>query len=219
MPGGGLRAALAGAALLVAVSVPAGTDPDLIPPSGIKFESLKLKPIPAYRPFRDTYGNYLTVTRREIVEQLRLITGLELHERGSDLLPPPLPRISCRYERYSAVSDSWFKEFTEWYRRELWRLDLNYRKESWDCDDFSVALNAFADLALLLDKEHPPPQLIGRLVVRNNRAWAGVHAGGVHEIVIFYSGSTWHVYEPQSNTIGTLWEYPNRTFVREVLFN
>ncbi|AOS43648.1 hypothetical protein Verru16b_00700 [Lacunisphaera limnophila] len=206
-----------GLALPVAVSL--GAEDDFIPPSGVKFETLKFKPIPAYRPGRGPDGNYETLRRAELVAELRLLTGVKLNERGTDLLPAPVPRISCRFELYSAVDDAWFAEFNEWFHRELWDLGLTYRKEDWDCDDFSLALNALADLALLQAGEHPAPQLIGRLIVRQVKPWGGTPAGGVHEITLYRSGSGWYVAEPQTRAIIALRDYPNRQHIQEILFN
>lgn len=195
------------------------TDLELIPPSGAKFERLKIKNLPAYRAQRDPEGAYSRLTRPEIVAELRLITGLALNERGADLFPPALPRITCRYEQYSAVDHAWFLDISHWFREELRQLGLTYHRQSWDCDDYTMALNAFADLALLRAKDHPPPQLLGRLLVRQVHPWAGVPAGGVHELVIVRTGAGWHVLEPQNHTLVKLRDYPNRVFVREFLFN
>lgn len=192
---------------------------EVIPRSSVKFEQIKVRPIPTYRPLREPDGSYEHLTREDIVKELRMITALPLNERGRDLLPPALPRITCRYDRYSVVDQAWFGKFSKWYGHELWHLDLTYRKEYWDCDDFSTSLNAMADLALLESREHPAPQLIGRLIIRQVHAWASTPAGGTHEIVIFRSEAGWQVMEPQNQHIASLWDYPNRQHIREILFN
>lgn len=202
-----------------ALPLSAAEDPETIPRSGHKFELLKFKPIPRYAPRQQHDGSYEVLSRKDVVGELRLSTGVHFNERGNALLPPPQPRISLRYEFYSAIDDDWFATFNDWFHRELDKLDLRYRKESWDCDDFSMALNAFADLALLLAEEHPPPQLIGRMLVQQVHAWAGTPAGGIHEVVIFRSGTAWHVVEPQNRTMCALLDYPNRHTIREILFN
>jgi len=193
--------------------------PELVQTSGHKFEFLKLKEMPTYHPARKSDGGYESLTRKDLLVELRMITSLPLNERGSSLLPPPLPRVVCRYESYSAVDHEWFQSFNEWFHRELQALDLTYRKEDWDCDDFSMALNAMADLALLRSREHPAPHLIGRLIVDQANPWAGVPTGGSHELIIFRSEDGWFVAEPQNRQVASLWDYPNRTHIKEILFN
>ena len=208
---------IGGTLAVLAHAAPA--DPEIVPRSGVTFEQLTLKAIPPYRARQRPDGRYETLRRPDLVAELRLVTGLALNERGADLLPAPTPRISCRYETYSVVDDAWFRDFNDWFRDELRALDLKFRQQVWDCDDFSLSLNAFADLALLLARDHPPPQLIGRLIVEQANPWGGTPAGGLHEVVIFRSQSAWHVVEPQTHTVTTLQSYPNRGFIQEILFN
>jgi hypothetical protein len=192
---------------------------EVIPRGSRKFEVLSIPAMPAYEPATARNGDVLTLSRTEIVAELRELTGVKLNERGADLLPADEPRISCRYEQYSAVKAAWFKRYVRWFEKELRALGLTYQREMWDCDDFSMALNAFADLALLRNKSHPPPHLIGRLVVYQDRRWSGVAAGGLHELVIVRTERGWQVVEPQTGEIESLEEYPNRDAVKEVLFN
>lgn len=190
-----------------------------IPRSTAQFERIALPAMPAYEPATRRDDTVLTLSRGEIVAELRQLTGVKLNERGADLLPADEPRISCRYELYSAVNASWFKRYLRWFEKELRALGLTYQRETWDCDDFSMALNAFADLALLRNKAHPPPHLIGRLVVYQDHRWSGVAAGGLHELVIVRTERGWKVVEPQTGDIEDLEDYPNRNAVKEVLFN
>lgn len=194
-------------------------DEDKIPASALSFQEIKIKAMPAYQPTRGADGRYVVMSRAQIVEELRQVTGVAFKERGDSPVPPERPRIICRYEFYSEISDAWFKSFYDWYQYELWSLDLTYRQNVWDCDDFSIALNAMADLMLLANKEHPPPQLIGRLVVRLHTRWANVEPGGMHEITIYRSETGWHVMEPQNGISTRLDKYPNRDTIEEILFN
>lgn len=196
-----------------------GVDADIVPSSGVQFEQLKIKAMPAYQPARCKDGSYESISRQDIVTELRLLTGINFNERGQELLPAPLPRISCRYEAYSSVTLSWFRKFIFWFDHQMRALGLTYRKDDWDCDDYSLALNAMADLAFLQSKDHPPPQLIGRLIVRQIFPWGGTPAAIAHEITIFRSDTGWYVAEPQSGRVDPLRDYPNRKHILEILFN
>lgn len=197
----------------------AGSPSEYLAPTQRAFARLPIPAMPAYEPALRRDGQVETVTRTEIVAELCRLTGKQLNERGTDFLPADEPRITCRYETYSVVHAGWMKSFVKWFEKELKVLGLTYQDESWDCDDYSVALNAFVDLALLRNKSHPPPQLVGRLVVYQDRRWAGVRAGGVHELVIVRTERGWLVVEPQSGEFGKLDDYPNRESVKEILFN
>ena len=195
-------------------------DTQVIPRSHRQFERLTLAPIPVYQPARGTDGQLVVLTRQQILDELRSIGQVMFKERGHDPLPPPTPRISCRFDSYAAIDDAWFASYLRWFRKELSHLHLSYRPENWDCDDFSLALNAFADLAQLGEKQRTPPHLIGRIAVQQLYPWGGV-AGGQewHEIVIYRSATGWWVVDPRSGITGPLSDYPNRFLIREVLFN
>lgn len=202
---------------LLACAPPAPAD-EVLPPSGVRFETRKLSLLPAYRP-RLVGGEVETLARRDLVAELRIATGIRLNERGADPLPAPLPRVSCRFEAYSAVDHAWMRELVAWFRKEAEHLHLDFRPESWDCDDFSKSLNAFADLAQLGSPTVDAPRLIGRLVVEQRHPWAGTPAGGTHEVIVFRSEKAWWVCEPQSGEMVSLLLYPNRAHVREILLN
>lgn len=214
------RAIFLAAAAAIATATPAADESTIVPRSDTRFETLRLAKIPAYRPTRRADGNFEEIDRPRIVRELTELSGVGFHERGNNPLPPPLPRISCRFDRYSAVDQAWFGDFLRWFRNELtYHLGLDYRKESWDCDDFATTLNAMADLALLGSAGHPPPQLIGRMRVVQARAWAGVEPCLSHELVIHRSEKGWFVTEPQNGQTVALRKYPNRRQILEVLFN
>jgi len=210
----GLLAATAQAA----ESAPVLTD-EILPRSGVQFDRLRLAEIPVYQPHVEHRGTVEQLRRKDVAAELRFATGLELHERGHAALPAPLPRVSCRFEHYSAIDHAWFLDLIAWFRREVRHLDVSYRAETWDCDNFSLALNAFADLAQLRSERRDPPRLIGRLIVAQRNAWGGTPAGGIHEVVIFRSERAWWVCEPQSGAVIPLTDYPNRRYIQEVLFN
>lgn len=191
----------------------------VLPPSGVQFERLSLADLPIYVPHVEHRGTVEQLRRKDVVGELRIATGLDLHERGHAALPAPLPRVSCRFEHYSAVDHEWLLDLIAWFRREIRRLGVSYHAETWDCDNFSLALNAFADLAQLRSERRDPPRLIGRLIVAQHTAWGGTPAGGIHEVVIFRSGRAWWVCEPQSGAVIPLTDYPNRRYIQEVLFN
>lgn len=202
-----------------ATEAPPEITEQVLPRGGVQFERLTVPAPPVYVPHVEHRGTVERLRRRDVVGELRVATGISLNERGQAALPAPLPRVSCRFEHYSAVDHAWFLDLIAWFRGEMKRLGVTYRAQTWDCDNFSLALNAFADLAQVQAERRDPPRLIGRLIVAQQTAWGGTPAGGLHEVVIFRSERAWWVCEPQSGALIPLTDYPNRRHIREVLFN
>ncbi len=195
-------------------------EPEVVPRSGIIFEVMPLTRPPPDQACRKPDGRFATLTRAQILAELRTITEKDLHERGDGPLHAPLPRLSCRFETYGAVDHRWFTAFARWVSHDLFRhFGLSYRKESLDCDNYSLTLNAFADIAQIESPTQQPPHLIGRMIVYQRFPWANVPAAFSHELVIFRSGKGWFVLEPQNGFIVALARYPNRETIMEVLLN
>lgn len=197
-------------------------DPEILPPGGVPIEVHEIEAIPPYKAELGDDDKPVLLTSSQIIAELREGTGMgaALNGQGPDaVIAMPFPRILCRFDSYSVVHHGWFKDFSFWCYLQVKSMGLSYRAENWDCDDYSQAYNAIADVAQLRARVAMPPRLIGRLVVRQEVTWAGVHATGLHELIIFRSGKGWWVCEPQNSTMIQLVKYPNRGNIREILFN
>ncbi|MBI2516479.1 MAG: hypothetical protein HYV95_06135 [Opitutae bacterium] len=129
------------------------------------------------------------------------------------------PVMWHRSSDFLVADHDWLRRFLEWQRYFHWRSDDRYRREVFDCDDFTVRMMAFADLALLRAGAPARPVLIGRLVVRSRHVWANIRAGGLHEVILCATDRGLHVVEPQNGTIIPLADYPNRTGFRMLVLN
>jgi len=213
------RAVLAAFTLAGGMFAAPAVDSDILPPGGLAIPVHRLEAIPPYRAELGRDGQPVRLTRAQILAELRALSGVALNDQGDALVPPPFPRVTCRFETYSVVNHRWFGNLIFWCRGELRFEGLSYRTENWDCDDFSTAYNAIADIAQLRARQPAPPRLVGRLIVRQAHAWAGTPAVGLHEVVIFRSGKSWWVCEPQNGVKVRLEKYPNRGSIREIMFN
>jgi len=214
-----LMATLFASCLIMPMAAAIGDDAEILPPGGVEIRINRVDAVPPYRAELGDDGKPVLLTRTQIVAELREITGLALNDQGGELLPPPFPRVFCRFETYSVVNHRWFESLIHWCTGQVRFLGLTYRRENWDCDDYSMAYNAIADIAQLRAQTPAPPRLVGRLIVQQKVAWAGTPVTGAHEVITFRSGKSWWVCEPQNGTKILLKNYPNREHVREIMFN
>lgn len=129
------------------------------------------------------------------------------------------PVLRHRHEVFLVADHGWLRRFLDWQRHFHWKFDHRYQPEVFDCDDFSVNMLAFVDLAMLRVGVHAQSALVGRLIVQQRHGWAKARAGGMHEVVLIATTRGLHVVEPQNGTMIALADYPNRTHLRRLILN
>lgn len=129
------------------------------------------------------------------------------------------PVLRHRHDVFLVADHGWLRRFLDWQRHFHWSFDHRYQSEVFDCDDFSVNMLAFVDLAMLRTGSHAQPALVGRLIVWQRNSWARTRAGGLHEVVLFATNRGLHVVEPQNGSLIPLAEYPNRMHLWQLILN
>lgn len=129
------------------------------------------------------------------------------------------PVLRHGQDAFLAADHGWLRRFLDWQRHFHWQFDHRYQAEAFDCDDFSVNMLAFVDLAMLRAGSHAQPALVGRLIVWQRNSWAKTRAGGLHEVVLFATDRGLQVVETQNGSLIPLAEYPNRQHLWRLILN
>lgn len=126
------------------------------------------------------------------------------------------PTFRLNSTHYRVVNYRWMEAFIDWYEFVLKAVGLSYKPEIWDCENYSIGLQAYASLAAVKADAFSEDILVGWLIVRNIHKWAGVSSRGNHAIAFFKSDKGIFVVEPQNGTITHLEKYPNAKYILEV---
>ncbi|MBI4625295.1 MAG: hypothetical protein HY736_19000 [Verrucomicrobia bacterium] len=130
------------------------------------------------------------------------------------------PATQHRHTEFLVADHGWFQRFLDWQHYFLWEFDHRYQREGFDCDDFSVSMMAFVDLAMLRAGMHSQAAVVGRLVVRQKNRWANAQAGGgTHEVILIATDHGLTVVEPQNRWTIPLEDYPNRAHILRLILN
>lgn len=131
------------------------------------------------------------------------------------------PLIHSRSDFYHVATDRSFHSFVKWFHQVMWKLDVGYRAEVWDCDDFASSLTLFAEVSAAREYALRHGFAMGLLVVQQKKAWGGAPAmeNGLHEVVLAHTAKGFFVIEPQTGSFVPLEKYPNRTTILEVYIN
>ena len=129
------------------------------------------------------------------------------------------PIMRHRSKEFVVLDHGWLHRFLEWQQHFRWKFDFEYQAELMDCDDFSLGMVAFVDLAMLRSGSQSSAALVGRLVVHQAVTWANVSAGALHEVVLVATGRGLFVVEPQNGQMVELENYPNRAHLRWMILN
>lgn len=129
------------------------------------------------------------------------------------------PIVRHRSREFVVLDHGWLRRFLEWQRHFRWKFDHEFQAELLDCDDFSLGMVAFVDLAMLRAGAQSSTALVGRLVVHQAVTWANVRAGALHEVVLVATDRGLFVVEPQNGQMVELENYPNRAHLRWMILN
>lgn len=129
------------------------------------------------------------------------------------------PEVFARDEWYHVPTQRTMIHLLKWFEQLVWKYDAEYRHEAWDCDDFSMALTTFCEIAAGHDYDLTHGFAWATMIVQQKEGWSRVPAGGLHELVLVHTDKGFLVIEPQNGFHTPLEKYPNRRFIRSVFFN
>ena len=205
----GRRGGLALVVFALTASVHASFDvrDGIIPPAAERSTgTLTLPRIPAFVPATDARGEISVLT----LEQIRA---------GFAAAGANWPAVRNRHTRFLVLDQAWLTGFLAWHEYFLWKFDVSFQAEVFDCDDFAVSMLAFVDLSMVRSGRHAEAALIGRLTIEQKKNWALTPAGGWHEVILCATQQGLQVIEPQNGRMIALKDYPNRTSIIRLILN
>ena len=142
------------------------------------------------------------------ITQFEVAVQVQSHAPGAILDTPD--------STFTPVAHEWLVATVRWAWDTKKQLNLaTFSSESWDCDDFAREFSRLANKAAARAGVRAQP-LVAVIEVRQEREFGGVPAGGLHALNAFYSDRGLFVYEPQTETLVPLAEYPNRSTIYKV---
>ena len=126
------------------------------------------------------------------------------------------PQINYVRSNFVCPDHRWLLAYVDWFGYLQKPLGIRFRDVQFDCDKFSRCFAALADLLAIQAGESRGTIAVGWAIVFNDKAFAGIAAGGAHSVVIVGTSQGLYVVEPQNGTIVALRDYPNRDSILAV---
>lgn len=179
---------------------------EAIPTSQAIFtEFLKIKELPRVDIAKSGRGLY-RIEHDALIEELKQVSGSD-------------PEVFARDTYYHVPTEHSARNLIKWFETLLLEYNDDYRQESWDCDDYSLALTTFGEIAAGHDHDLSHGFAWATMIVKQVNRWGRVGAGVTHELVLIHTDKGFMVVEPQNGTHARLADYPNREYIRSVFFN
>ncbi len=118
-------------------------------------------------------------------------------------------------EQFIVPRHDWLVHLTQYYLTFLKSNRLRGKAESWDCENYSSLLNAFATLRIWRAGFYDTRGAIGWLQVDAKQEWAGLPAAK-HALMFAITEKGFFIIEPQNGQFIQLEEYPNKKHIQEV---
>ncbi len=118
-------------------------------------------------------------------------------------------------EQFIVPRHDWLVHLTQYYLKFLKSNKLHGRAESWDCENYSSLLNAFATLRIWRAGYYDTRGAIGWLQVDARHEWAGLPPVK-HALMFAITEEGFFIIEPQNGQFIELGKYPNRNYIQEV---
>ena len=176
-----------------------------IPTSGVaEGEPFKL-PMPSdFIPAMDKNGSPQYITAEQIEKTLR---G---HSKEFKKL-----YWNWNIKQFIVPRHQWLKELLAVYDTMLDKIDVDAKADTWDCENFSSFLNAFATVRIWKSGYYDTRGAIGWMRVDAKKEWAGLPPV-MHALVFAVTEYGLVVIEPQNGQMVELKDYPNKEFIQEV---
>lgn len=117
--------------------------------------------------------------------------------------------------KYDSVDYYFLVKFNNWFRKLKFENGIMAidQKENLDCDNFAMLYKSLFGISnYKSDKENEPA--VALLVVRQVNEYGGIPSNnGLHMLNLIMTNNGWFVFEPQTDTMTLLEEYPNQEHV------
>lgn len=129
------------------------------------------------------------------------------------------PIIRHRSNEFVVLDHGWLRRFIEWQQHFRFKFDHEFQAELLDCDDFSLGMMAFVDLAMIRAGAQSSVAFVGRLGVQQAKTQTKARAAALHEVVVVATDRGLFVVEPQTGQMVELENYVNRAHLRWLVLN
>ena len=129
--------------------------------------------------------------------------------------------VIFRDELYCFVDSLWFDKYALWWINFIKNNNVDFKQDSFDCDNYSDLFMAIYGLVSLNTTVRPYAQVAcGTVVVQNVEEFAGIPAlqDSWHSLNVVWTNNGWFIIEPQNGIYISLSSYPNKNNIRAIIF-
>ena len=108
---------------------------------------------------------------------------------------------------FVGVKYSYFEKFNKWYGEVTHGIKNKQNNESFDCDNHALLYKSLFSISTL-KKDVKREILVGVILVEQSIHFLGIPATNRHALNVVFTDKGWVVYEPQTNMLCMLEEYP-----------
>ena len=108
---------------------------------------------------------------------------------------------------FVGVKYSYFEKFNVWYKETTNGINNKQNNESFDCDNHALLYKSLFSISTL-KKDVKREILVGVILVEQSEHFLGIPATNRHALNVVFTDKGWVVYEPQTNKLCMLINYP-----------
>lgn len=108
---------------------------------------------------------------------------------------------------FVGVKYSYFEKFNVWYKETTNGINNKQNNESFDCDNHALLYKSLFSISTL-KKDVKREILVGVILVEQSEHFLGIPATNRHALNVVFTDKGWVVYEPQTNMLCMLKDYP-----------
>ena len=108
---------------------------------------------------------------------------------------------------FVGVKYSYFEKFNVWYKETTNGINNKQNNESFDCDNHALLYKSLFSISTL-KKDVKREILVGVILVEQSEHYLGIPATNRHALNVVFTDKGWVVYEPQTNKLCMLINYP-----------
>lgn len=177
-------------------------------------DTINIPKFPAFKPGLDSNGNPIIYTREQVISHIKNVLVPKVN-------PAIITDIEANDAKYVLVDHDWMISLIDWWSKFKWIVGVEYKNESFDCDNFARFLSSIAMLTSDITSSYkiPAQLMLGTISVFQKEPFGRVDAsGGTHMLNFFVSEKGIFILEPQSNFFISYDKYPNVRWIYQVGF-